>query len=61
MRVGLAKTLIRKGRLAEARTELQAVLDEKTPDNLADWTVKDSRRARELLESIRNKSSASAG
>ena len=61
MRVGLAKTLIRKGRLAEARTELQAVLDEKAPDNLADWTMKDSRRARELLESIRNTSSASAG
>jgi tetratricopeptide (TPR) repeat protein len=61
MRVGLAKTLIRKGRLAEARAELEAVLDEKTPDNLADWTLKDSRRARELLESLRNKTSASAG
>jgi len=61
MRVGLAKTLIRKGRLAEARKELQAVLDEKSPDNLADWTLKDSRRARELLESIANKASASAG
>ena len=61
MRVGLAKTLIRRGRLAEARTELQAVLDEKAPDNLADWTVKDSRRARELLQSLGNKSSASAG
>src|SRR5262249_31515413 len=60
MRVGLAKTLIKKGRLAEARVELQAVLDEKSPDNLADWTMKDSRRARELLESLRDKS-ASAG
>ncbi|HXJ82703.1 MAG TPA: TRAP transporter TatT component family protein [Candidatus Methylomirabilis sp.] len=61
MRLGLAKTLIRKGRLDEAQKELQAVLDEKAPDNLADWTMKDSRRARELLESIRGKSSASAG
>ena len=61
MRVGLAKTLIKKGRLAEARKELQAVLDEQAPDNVADWTTKDSRRARELLESIRDRSSASAG
>jgi tetratricopeptide (TPR) repeat protein len=60
MRVGLAKTLIRKGRLAEARRELQAVLDERAPDNLADWTLKDSRRARELLESLGHRS-ASAG
>ena len=56
MRLGLARTLIKKGRFAEARTELQAVLDEKAPDNIADWTVKDSRRARELLDSIREKS-----
>jgi tetratricopeptide (TPR) repeat protein len=61
MRVGLARTLIKKGRIAEARQELQAVLDEKAPDNLADWTMKDSRRARELLESLKEKSSASAG
>jgi len=56
MRLGLARTLIKKGRFAEARTELQAILDEKAPDNIADWTVKDTRRARELLESIRGKS-----
>lgn len=56
MRVGLAKTLIKKGRLAEARRELQGVLDEKAPSNLADWTMKDSRQARELLESIKGKS-----
>jgi hypothetical protein len=56
MRVGLAKTLIKKGRIAEARRELQAVLDEKEPRNLADWTVKDSKKARELLESIRGRS-----
>ncbi len=54
-RVGLARTLIKKGHLAEARRELGAVLNEKAPTNLADWTLKDSRRARELLESIKGK------
>lgn len=56
MRVGLAKTLIKKGRFAEARRELQLVLDEKAPTNLADWTLKDVKQARELLESIKGKS-----
>jgi tetratricopeptide (TPR) repeat protein len=56
MRVGLAKTLIKKGRLAEARKELEAVLAEKAPANLADWTLKDSRQAREILASLRDKS-----
>ncbi len=51
MRVGLAKTLIKQGRTAEARRELQAVLDEKEPRNLADWVMKDSQQARRLLES----------
>jgi predicted Zn-dependent protease len=54
MRVGLAKTLIKRGRIAEARRELQAVLDEKEPRNLADWTVKDTRDARALLESVKD-------
>jgi tetratricopeptide (TPR) repeat protein len=53
MRVGLAKTLIKGGRVDEARRELRAVLDERAPSNLADWTMKDSRQARELLDSIR--------
>jgi tetratricopeptide (TPR) repeat protein len=57
MRVGLGKTLIRTGRLAEARRELQAVLEEKAPTNPADWTLKDLRDARALLDSIRGKSS----
>lgn len=55
MRVGLAKTLIKKGRIAEARRELETVLAEKEPRNLADWTLKDSRDARALLESIKGK------
>lgn len=57
MRVGLGKTLIKKGRIAEARRELQAVLEEKAPTNPADWTLKDAPEARALLESIRGKSS----
>lgn len=52
-RIGLARVLIKKGRMPEARRELEAVLDEKSPTNLADWTVKDSRRARELLASLK--------
>jgi tetratricopeptide (TPR) repeat protein len=52
IRVGLAKVLIKKGQPAEARRELQTVLDEKDPSNLADWTVKDVPDARRLLESI---------
>src|SRR5262245_43654337 len=55
-RVGLARTLGKKGKAAEARREAQAVLDEKSPANLADWTVKDTRDARELLASLKGKS-----
>jgi tetratricopeptide (TPR) repeat protein len=55
MRLGLGKTLLKLGRLAEAQRELQAVLDEKAPRNPADWTLKDSKEARELLASIRTK------
>jgi tetratricopeptide (TPR) repeat protein len=56
MRVGLAKTLIKKGRIAEARRELESVLEENAPSNPADWALKDVRQARELLESIRGPS-----
>jgi tetratricopeptide (TPR) repeat protein len=55
MRLGLGKTLIKRGRIAEGSRELQAVLDEKAPRYLADWTLKDSPEARKLLESIRSK------
>ena len=49
MRVGLAKTLAKKGRTAEARQELAAVLAEKAPHNPATWTLKDAPEARALL------------
>ncbi len=52
MRVGLAKALIKQGRIVEARRELQAVLDEKNPRNMGDWIMKDTRVARVLLQSI---------
>jgi NAD(P)-dependent dehydrogenase (short-subunit alcohol dehydrogenase family) len=55
IRVGLAKVLVKKGRLPEARRELQTVLDEKDPSNAADWTVKDVPDARRLLESLRER------
>ena len=54
-RVGLARTLAKKGKIAEARREAQAVLDETSPENLADWTVKDTRAARQLLDSLKGK------
>jgi Tetratricopeptide repeat len=57
MRVGLGKTLIKKGRITDARRELQAVLEETAPTNPADWALKDAQEARALLESIRSKSS----
>jgi tetratricopeptide (TPR) repeat protein len=55
MRVGLAKVLVKGNRVAEARRELRAVLEETAPTNLADWTLKDSKDARALLESIRDR------
>jgi len=56
MRVDLARVLIKKGKFTEARKELRRVLEERGPRNVADWTVKDVKRARELLESIKDKS-----
>lgn len=52
-RVDLARVLIATGRHAAARRELQRVIDEKAPNSIADWTVKDLPRARQLLESIK--------
>ena len=52
LRLGLAKVLIKKNALAEARRELQAVLDAKDPTNRADWTMKDAPEARKLLDSL---------
>jgi Tfp pilus assembly protein PilF len=56
LHLGLARTLIKRGRIAEARREAQAVLDEKAPANVADWTLKDVPQARALLASIEGRS-----
>ena len=55
LRTDLARLYIATGRYAEARGELQQVIAETAPTNVADWTVKDLPRARKLLESIRDK------
>jgi tetratricopeptide (TPR) repeat protein len=54
-RVDLARVLIASARSAEARQELQRVIDERAPNNIADWTAKDLPRARQLLESLKGK------
>ena len=56
MRVGLARTLLKKGRTADARRELEAVLVETSPSNLADWTLKDAPQARALLAGMKERS-----
>ena len=52
LRVGLAKVLRKQGRTAEARKELQAVLDETAPANPAEWSMRDAPEARTLLQAI---------
>jgi tetratricopeptide (TPR) repeat protein len=54
-RVDLARVLIANARYPEARQELQRVVDERAPNNIADWTAKDLPRARQLLESLKGK------
>jgi Tfp pilus assembly protein PilF len=54
-RVDLARVLIATGRYGDARRELQAVIAERAPTLVADWTVKDLPRARALLDSIKDK------
>lgn len=55
-RVELAKCLIDRGRYAEARRELQQVLDETQPSYVADWVVRHKPTAERLLAQIRGKS-----
>ncbi|OGL19504.1 MAG: hypothetical protein A3G97_07115 [Candidatus Rokubacteria bacterium RIFCSPLOWO2_12_FULL_69_21] len=56
VRVDLGRLLIKRGKYDEARKELQRVLNEKEPRFVADWTVKHTKRARELLDSVKGKS-----
>lgn len=55
MRIGLARTLSKKGRAADARREALAVLDETAPSNRADWIVKDVPQAKALLDQIKGR------
>jgi tetratricopeptide (TPR) repeat protein len=54
-RVDLARLYLDTGRPAEARRELERVLAERAPTFIADWTVKDVPRAREILQSVRGR------
>ena len=54
-RVDLARVYIADARYADARRELQRVVNETRPSVVADWTVKDAPRARKLLESIKDR------
>ncbi len=55
IRIGLARALIRRGQYAAAREQLEAVLTERDPAFVADWTVKDLPRAKKLLAEIQDK------
>ena len=55
VRIELAQLYINMGRYAEARQELEAVLAERAPTDRPRWTLKEAPRARQLLESIRDK------
>jgi tetratricopeptide (TPR) repeat protein len=55
-RVELAKVLIEQGKYAEARRELQRVLDETQPSYVADWVVRHRPTAERLLAQIQGKS-----
>jgi tetratricopeptide (TPR) repeat protein len=59
LRVGLAKSLLRQGRLDEGRAELERTLAETTPTNEADWTLEDAPEARRYLQLPALKTSAS--
>lgn len=55
VRLDLARLLIKRDKHDEARKELRRVLNEKEPRYIADWTVKHTKRAQELLDSIKDK------
>ena len=56
VRIELAQLYLNTGRVAEARQELQGVLDETAPTDRPRWTLKEAPRARMMLESLRDKS-----
>jgi tetratricopeptide (TPR) repeat protein len=55
VRIELAQLYINTGRFPEARQQLQSVLAERAPTDRPRWTLKEAPRARQMLESIRDK------
>jgi tetratricopeptide (TPR) repeat protein len=55
VRIELAQLYINTGRYAEARQQLQSVLAERAPTDRPRWTLKETPRARQMLESIRDR------
>jgi tetratricopeptide (TPR) repeat protein len=55
VRIELAQLYINTGRYTEARQQLQSVLAERAPTDRPRWTLKEVPRARQMLESIRDK------
>lgn len=54
-RIELAQLYINVGRFPEARQQLQSVLAERAPTDRPRWTLKEVPRARQMLDSIRDK------
>lgn len=50
--VELGRVMIARGLVAEAREQLQRVLDAKAPTDLPRWTLREVPRARQLLRSL---------
>lgn len=55
VRIELALLYSNTGRIAEARRQLQSVLDEPAPTDRPRWLLKEVPRARAMLESLRDK------
>jgi len=55
VRIELAQLYINLGRYADARQQLQALLAERAPTDRPRWTLKEVPRARQMLDSIRDK------
>lgn len=55
VRLELAQLYINMGHYAEARQELQALLAERAPTDKPRWTLKEAPRARQMLDSIRDR------
>jgi len=55
LRIDLARLLVAEGRVADARRELERVVNETAPTSVADWTMRDRPRARTRLDELRDR------